>query len=245
MLLQMKALTQAARGLVYVTAATLDVAQLADDAAIRTAAGNRASLLTPIVKAWVSEVGNEVAARGGQGDGGTGYVDDAEISQVFRDSRIGSIFEGTNYIQAQDLLGRKIVRERGATLNALLGDIDAAVNRLPAGDSKLSGLKSQMLSGSARLREAAAHIVRDAPADPQLIGAVAYHFLNWLGVLIGGWQWALLAGSAASAKPDASSASTLQTAAFYAAHILPRMAVHEAVVRNGSDPVAGVAPSSI
>ncbi len=126
MLLQMKALTQAARGLVYTTAATLDVARLAADEATRNAASNRASLLTPVVKAWVSEVGNEVASLGVQVHGGTGYVDDAEISQVYRDSRIGPIFEGTNYIQAQDLLGRKIVRERGATLNALLDDIEAA-----------------------------------------------------------------------------------------------------------------------
>jgi hypothetical protein len=245
MLLTMKALTQAARGLVYMTAATLDVAQLAPDEATRTAASNRASLLTPVVKAWISDTGAEVASLGVQVHGGTGYVDDAEISQIFRDSRIGSIFEGTNYIQAQDLLGRKIVRERGATLNALLHDIDAAVRALPADDAKLAGLRSQMLEGSSRLREAAARIIRDAPSDPELIGAVAYHFLLWVGVLIGGWQWTLLAAGALAGKLDASSASTLDTAAFYAAHILPRMRLHEALVSDGSSTVAGVPPASI
>ena len=74
----------------------------------------RASLLTPIVKAWVSDTAVEVASLGVQIHGGTGYVDDAEISQIYRDARIGPIFEGTNYIQAQDLLGRKIIRDRGA-----------------------------------------------------------------------------------------------------------------------------------
>src|SRR5262245_60662680 len=156
MLLQMKALTHAARGLVYMTAATLDIAQLAESAEARAAATNRASLLTPIVKAWVSEVGNEVASLGVQVHGGTGYVDDAEISQVYRDSRIGPIFEGTNYIQAQDLLGRKIVRDRGATLYALLDEIEAAAGRLPSDDANLMPLRAQMLESSAKLRDAAA-----------------------------------------------------------------------------------------
>ncbi len=187
MLLQMKALTHAARGLVYFTAATLDVAQLAEDAAARTAATNRASLLTPIVKAWVSEVGNEVASLGVQVHGGTGYVDDAEISQVYRDSRIGPIFEGTNYIQAQDLLGRKIVRDRAQTLNALLDDIAATANDLPAEIPALAGLRFQLATCSQRLREATQDIIHLAVADVDLIGSVAHHYLQWLGVLVGGW----------------------------------------------------------
>jgi 3-(methylsulfanyl)propanoyl-CoA dehydrogenase len=245
MLLTMKALTQAARGLVYTTAATLDVAELAADEATRTAAANRASLLTPVVKAWVSDTGAEVASLGVQVHGGTGYVDDAEISQIFRDSRIGPIFEGTNYIQAQDLLARKIVRERGATLSALLEDLEADVSRLPAEDAKLTSLRTQLLEGSAHLREAAARIVRESPSDPELIGSVAHHFLQWLGVLIGGWQWAQYAASAAARKREADADATLNTAAFYAAHILPRMRVHAAIVAAGSGAVANAAPSSI
>jgi alkylation response protein AidB-like acyl-CoA dehydrogenase len=245
MLLTMKALTLAARGLVYTTAATLDVAELAEDEATRTAAANRASLLTPVVKAWVSDTGAEVASLGVQVHGGAGYIDDAEISQIFRDSRIGPIFEGTNYIQAQDLLGRKIVRERGATLNALLADMDAAVSALPTDDARLSGLRAQMLEGSAHLREAVAQIVRDSPSDPELIGSVAYHFLQWVGVLIGGWQWAQYAASALAGKRDAEADATLNTAAFYAAHILPRIRLHEAIVSAGSRAVASASPASI
>ncbi len=162
MLLQMKALTYAARGLVYTAAATLDVSQLAPDEATRAAALNRASLLTPVVKAWVSEIGNEVASLGVQVHGGTGYVDDAEISQVYRDSRIGPIFEGTNYIQAQDLLGRKIVRERATTLNALLDEIDAAATELPADLPQLATLRFQLATCSKRLREATGDIVATA-----------------------------------------------------------------------------------
>ncbi|HEY1284003.1 MAG TPA: acyl-CoA dehydrogenase, partial [Steroidobacteraceae bacterium] len=245
MLLTMKALTCAARGLVYTTAATLDVAELAADEATRTAAANRASLLTPIVKAWVSDTGAEVASLGVQVHGGAGYVDDAEISQIFRDSRIGPIFEGTNYIQAQDLLGRKIVRDRGAALNALLDEIDAAAKCLPADEARLANLRTQLLEGSSNLRDAAGRIVRASPTDPELIGSVAHHFLQWLGVLIGGWQWAQYAAAARTGKRDADSEATLSTAAFYAAHILPRMRTHEAIVTGGAGVVSSVAPASI
>ena len=239
MLLQMKALTQAARGLVYVTAATLDVAQLAEDAAARAAATNRASLLTPIVKAWVSEVGNEVASLGVQVHGGTGYVDDAEISQVYRDSRIGPIFEGTNYIQAQDLLGRKIVRDRAETLNALLDDIVATANSLPADVAMLAGLRFQLLTCSKRLREATQDVIHLAVSDVELIGAIAHHYLQWLGVLVGGWQIAL------AASRNLQDRATTDIAGFYAAHLMPRALMHEMIVRQGSLPVTGARATEI
>jgi alkylation response protein AidB-like acyl-CoA dehydrogenase len=246
MLLQMKALTQAARGLVYTAAATLDVAQLSTDEAARTAAANRASLLTPVVKAWVSEVGNEVASLGVQVHGGTGYVDDAEISQVYRDSRIGPIFEGTNYIQAQDLLGRKIIRERAATLNALLDDVEATAAALPADIPMLAALRFQVSNCSRRLREATERIVELAPADAELVGSIAHHYLQWLGVLLGGWQWALAANRALTqVHSDAEARATVETAGFYAAHVMPRALTHEVIVRQGSTPVTNATLQSI
>ena len=85
-----------------------------------------ADLLTPIVKAWCSDVAVEVASLGVQVHGGMGFVDDAELSQVYRDARIGPIVEGTHYIQAQDLLGRKVVRDGGVALGELLAEIEKA-----------------------------------------------------------------------------------------------------------------------
>ncbi|HEU4626409.1 MAG TPA: acyl-CoA dehydrogenase [Steroidobacteraceae bacterium] len=257
MLMQMRALVQAARGLVYTTAATLDVAAAAArvdasssaDASNRTVASNsaesrsslaagnassgtadtRASLLTPIVKAWVSDLAVEVASLGVQVHGGTGYVDDAEISQIYRDARIGPIFEGTNYIQAQDLLARKVIRDRGVTLNALLDDIARDAAALP----ETSTLRSQVLTHCSRIRETAADLARESQTDPDLVGAVAHHFLQWLGVVIGGWQWCLYANEDA------------ETAAFYAAHIMPRALMHEAIVRSGSGAITKMAPTAI
>jgi acyl-CoA dehydrogenase len=248
MLLQMKALVRAARGLVYTTAAILDVAQLSEtrtgaDSSLaagappRASALPRASLLTPIVKAWVSDLAVEVASLGVQVHGGTGYIDDAEISQIYRDARIGPIFEGTNYIQSQDLLGRKIIRDGGAELRALLDDIEKAASGVPA-TGKLATLRAEMIGNCSRLRAAVPGLIEKSESDPDLIGSVAHHFLQWLGTVAGGWQWCLYAATTDSQE-------TIDTAAFYAAHVLPRTRMHEAIVAAGSAALKDVPPASI
>ncbi len=240
MLLTMKSLTHAARCLVYTAAATVDVAHAAKSEATRAAALRRADLLTPVVKAWGSDTGLEVASLGVQVHGGTGYVDDAEISQVYRDARIGSIFEGTNYIQAQDLLGRKIIRDRGVALGELLTDIEAAARQLPVERVPiLAGLQTALLANCVTMRDTTASVIEKSATDPQLVGAIAYDFLNWLGVLIGGWQWALCA-QAVSQTDDPQAGSLLELAAFYAARILPRTRTARAAVSSGSVPVTSI-----
>jgi alkylation response protein AidB-like acyl-CoA dehydrogenase len=228
MLLTMKALTHSARHLVYLAAATLDVSDTA-----------RASLLTPIVKAWVSDVAVEVSSLGVQIHGGTGYVDDSEISQIYRDARIGPIFEGTNYIQSQDLLGRKVLRDSGATLFSLLDDMQRSAEALPREHSALAPLREGVLDGCARLRRTVQSLQSEAQRDPELIGAVAYPFLQWLGVLIGGWSQCIAAANGAAPK------ATLDVAVFYGAQILPRMATYEAVIARGSAPITGARVDSI
>ena len=250
MLLTMKSLTQAARGLAYTAAATLDVAHSAPDENQRAAANRHADLLTPIVKAWCSDVAVEVASLGVQIHGGMGFVDDAEISQVYRDARIGPIFEGTNYIQAQDLLGRKVIRDNAVVLGKLLVEIEKAAEKLPGAAitgapaqsavpaTPLTHLRSGLLDGCARLRAATTELIANSAQQPDLVGATAYHFLQWLGVLAGGWQLALAATRAATESDRGTARATTDMAAFYATHILPRALAHEATVRNGVAPVA-------
>jgi alkylation response protein AidB-like acyl-CoA dehydrogenase len=235
MLLAMKSLTQAARGLAYTAAATLDVAHSAKDDDRRAAAGRRADLLTPIVKAWCSDVAVEVASLGVQVHGGMGFVDDAEISQVYRDSRIGPIFEGTNYIQAQDLLGRKVIRDKGVALGELLAEIEKAARE---DVNPLGYLRSSLIDGCARLRAATRDLMAGAAREPELIGATAHHFLQWLGILAGGWQLALAATRAAAESDSGVARATADMAAFYGAHILPRTLAHDATIRNGVGAVA-------
>jgi 3-(methylthio)propanoyl-CoA dehydrogenase len=255
MLLTMKSLTQAARGLAYTAAATLDVAHSAPDENQRAAANRHADLLTPIVKAWCSDVAVEVASLGVQIHGGMGFVDDAEISQVYRDARIGPIFEGTNYIQAQDLLGRKVIRDNAVVLGELLVEIEKAAQTLPSSaiagadftgapaqsavpESPLTHLRSGLLDGCARLRAATTELIANSVQQPDLVGATAYHFLQWLGVLAGGWQLALAATRAAAESGTGTARATTDMAAFYATHILPRTLAHEATVRHGVGSVA-------
>jgi 3-(methylthio)propanoyl-CoA dehydrogenase len=254
MLLMMKALTQAARGLAYTAAATLDVAHSspADDA-LKTRASHRADLLTPIVKAWCSDVAVEVASLGVQIHGGMGFIDDAEISQVYRDSRIGPIFEGTNYIQAQDLLGRKVIRDKGVVLGELLAEIEetaralapgvAGAQQAGSGAHPLANLRSGLLAGCAQLREVTAELVARSAREPDLVGATAYHFLHWLGIVAGGWQLALLATHVASNAAEAR--TVVDLAAFYGAHVLPRACAHEAIVRHGAQTIAKVATTDL
>ncbi len=245
MLLTMKALTHASRGLAYTTAATLDVSRHGTDTAARASAARRVDLLTPLVKAWCSDVAVEVASLGVQIHGGAGYVDDAEISQIYRDARIGPIFEGTNYIQAQDLLARKVIRDGGAALRALLEDMALAARQLPPPPHALGLLRAQLLDGGPRLLALANGLLEACSGEPDLIGATAYHFLHALGVLAGGWQWALSA-HAAAADPSAPHARALtDTAAFYAAQILPRMHGYETAIRCGAQPIARAAIDEI
>jgi hypothetical protein len=259
MLLAMKSLTQAARGLAYTAAATLDVMHSAPDEKQRAAANRRADLLTPIVKAWCSDVAVEVASLGVQVHGGMGFVDDAEISQVYRDARIGPIFEGTNYIQAQDLLGRKVLRDQGVVLGELLDEMEKAARALPdtvaAADvaagaqptsaTSLVHLRSGLLDGGARLRIVTSELIATAAHQPDLVGATAHHFLQWLGILAGGWQLALATTRAATESDPGTARATADMAAFYAAHLLPRTLAHEATIRNGVAPVASASTADL
>ena len=119
MLLTMRALTRAARAICYATAVALDRAQRSPDDAARTAAHERASLLTPVAKAFSTDIGNEVASLGVQVHGGMGYVEETGAAQHYRDARIAAIYEGTNGIQAIDLVTRKLPLAGGATVNGL------------------------------------------------------------------------------------------------------------------------------
>ncbi len=224
MLLTMNVLTHAARCLAYCAAATLDLVHDAHtEAATRARAERRLGLLTPLVKAWASDVAVEVSSLAVQVHGGTGYVDDCEASQLYRDARIGPVFEGTNFIQARDLLGRKILRDQALAFGELMAQIEEDANALAANSS----LRASLLSGCGSLRGCVAQLLAAAPTQPQLVGSIAYPFLQWLGVVAGAWQWAIAARGGGRAALD--------QAEFYAAHVLPRGRAFEVIVAGGAD----------
>jgi alkylation response protein AidB-like acyl-CoA dehydrogenase len=171
MLLRMKALTQAARALTYYAAGQTDRAQLGDGDAQA-----RADLLTPLVKAYGTDVGVEVASLGVQIHGGMGYIEETGAAQHYRDARIAPIYEGTNGIQAADLVGRKLGLEGGEVLRRLLTDI----RRDSAGEAPLQALAQDC-------EEVAEHLLA---ADPDDRLAASYPFLNMLSVAVSGWLMA-------------------------------------------------------
>ncbi len=168
MLLRMKALTQAARALTYYTAGQTDRATLGDEAARA-----RADLLTPLVKAFGTDVGVEVTSLAVQVHGGMGYVEETGAAQHYRDARISPIYEGTNGIQAADLVGRKLDLQGGAALSALLADIRAG-----GGNDALNSLVTAIEDIVQRLRNGAS-------VDDRL--AASYPLLTMLAVAVAGW----------------------------------------------------------
>ncbi len=168
MLLRMQALTQAARSLAYYAAGQTDRASLGD-----SEAKARADLLTPLVKAYGTDVGVEVASLGVQVHGGMGFIEETGAAQHYRDSRIAPIYEGTNGIQAADLVGRKIGLEGGAVLARQIADIRAGAR----GSETLQALADKL--------EATARHLLEASADDRL--AASYPFLTMLSVATCGW----------------------------------------------------------
>src|SRR5204863_9920359 len=130
MLLWMRSATEAMRGLAYYAAALIDRSRRHPDATQRFLAQRRADLLIPVVKAWCSDLGVAVASTGIQVHGGMGYVEETGAAQHLRDARIAPIYEGTNGIQANDLVGRKLMRDRGEAAATLVAEMRAAASNL-------------------------------------------------------------------------------------------------------------------
>ena len=198
MLLRMKALTEGARALLYYTAGQIDRATLGD-----AAAGARAEVLVPLLKAWGTDIGVEVASLGVQVHGGMGFVEETGAAQHYRDARIAPIYEGTNGIQAADLVTRKMGLENGAAIMKLIAAISA-----DSGDQ-------QHLRALADDCRAVAEWMRGASTDDRLAGSVP--FCTMLAVAVAGWQLLRQLHSFEGPPPRAKAASV----AFFLDRIVP------------------------
>ncbi|MGQ0663595.1 MAG: acyl-CoA dehydrogenase [Pseudomonadota bacterium] len=224
MLLTMKALTEAARALAYSAFASLDLARRHVDPDQRRRHQARVDLLTPVVKAWCSDIGVEVASTGIQVHGGMGFIEETGAAQHLRDARIAPIYEGTNGIQANDLVFRKLGRDQAAA--ALFAEIDALLAELAdAPGDDLAAIGRRLGPGLTALRSATDWLVAKAGRDPRAAAAGAGPYLRQFGLVAGG---AALAGSALAAGRKLAAGgrdsgfldAKLATARFYADHIL-------------------------
>jgi len=238
MLLAMRALTQASRAICYYTAACLDRAAHCADAEAAAMYDARADLLTPIAKAWTTEASLEVTSHGIQVHGGMGYVEETGVAQFYRDARIAPIYEGTNGIQAIDLVGRKLLRDGGATVSAFVSDMRAVDAPLANAGEQFAVVRSALARALDELVECSTHILTGAKRDPELASAVAFNYLMLLGTVIGGWQLArgaLVAEAELAAGGDkAFLDAQVVMARFYAEQVLPRCTAYAAAIRAGS-----------
>ncbi len=225
MLMLMKSQTEAMRALAYVVAAAHDAAHRHADAAERKRNQAFVDLMIPVVKGWSTETGIEVATLGIQIHGGMGFIEETGAAQHLRDARITTIYEGTTGIQANDLIGRKIAREGGATLKTVLAamrDTEAALTQQAGED--FSAIRSSFSQAVEALAQAGEHIVANFNRDIKGVHVGAVPFLKLLGIVAGGWQMARAALAAArhvaAGDGDPFYPAKISTARFYADHVL-------------------------
>ncbi len=221
MLMSMRSRVEAMRALAYVTAAALDNAHSNPDFAARQKAQATADLLIPVVKGWSTESAVDIASIGVQVHGGMGYIEETGAAQHLRDARITAIYEGTTAIQANDLIGRKIAREQGATIKGIIAEMRAAVSQLN-GDLVAVGVRQSAAIDA--LEKAVFWIVANFSTEPKAVHAGAVPFLNLFGVVAGGWQMGRAAVMArariAAGDTDGFWSAKIATAQFYADHFL-------------------------
>lgn len=240
MLMLMKAGTEAMRALCYFTAASMDYMHYADDEDVRNIHETRFALLTPVVKAWCTELAQELTYLGVQVHGGMGFVEETGAAQHYRDARITTIYEGTTGIQALDLVGRKIIRDNGAALKALLtemGETTEAAKQL--NKTELTTLESNLSLGIDAIEQASKWLLENYQSDANIPGSVAVNFMMLLGTVCGGWQL-LKAAIVSNDKLNHSNIDTdfyeakIITACFYGEHFLPRASTYLQSILAGS-----------
>jgi len=239
MLMSMKAQTEAMRALAYVVAAMLDRAHRHKEKEERARAQAFVDFMIPIVKGWSTETGIEVASTGIQVHGGVGFIEETGAAQHLRDARITTIYEGTTGIQANDLVGRKLAREGGATAKEVIKAMRRVEAELGVAKSDdLAAIRAAFSAAVTAAEECVAWIGINYTNDIKAVHAGAVPFLRLMGIVCGGWQMARAAlvaqGRLAEGKGDKSFyQAKIKTARFYADHLLTQApALRNAIVHG-------------
>jgi len=251
MLMGMKARTEVMRALAYFCAGQMDRAVGHPSAQERQKARTLVGLLTPVVKGWCTECAQGIASDGVQVHGGMGYVEETGAAQYLRDARITTIYEGTTGIQANDLIGRKLIREGGRTLKMLLQRVEADACRLSdARDPVLAEIARTLMTATGTLEESANWLLNHRRSRPADCAAGAVPFLQLTGTVIGGWLSAKMAEAAvAQLAAGASDSDYLiakrATASYYAAHVLVQAPTLRDVVTRGAGSTLALADGQL
>ena len=248
MLLSMKSVTEAVRALAYYTATCLDIAHHHPDPHERRHALSLVELLTPVVKAWSTDVGVDVANTAIQVMGGMGYIEESGAPQHLRDARIAPIYEGTNGIQALDLVTRKVVRDNGATATHLLAMIRATLSEIGASATgPVAVIRQRLLQSTQDLAEATEWMLETFPHAPARGAAGACDYLALTGIVASGWLMAKAAVAAAKRLASGSDdvaycRAKLVSARFFADTFLSQTPALHARLKASGEALAGIDP---
>ncbi|MGE8409171.1 MAG: acyl-CoA dehydrogenase C-terminal domain-containing protein [Pseudomonas sp.] len=236
MLLTIKALNEGGRAFACYVGQQLDLARYADDDAERHTAETLVALLTPVAKAFFTDNGLESCVHGQQVFGGHGYIREWGQEQLVRDVRIAQIYEGTNGIQALDLLGRKVVSNGGEALRLFAGEIRAFAH------GHASSLSERLIEALERLEAVSDWLLEQAASDPDAVGAASVEYLHLFGYVAYAYMWTRMAtvAHARQAEDPAFYGGKLATADFFFTRLLPRTLGLEASIRAGSLPLYGL-----
>ncbi|MEO8303920.1 MAG: acyl-CoA dehydrogenase [Betaproteobacteria bacterium] len=241
MLMTMRAQTEAMRAVGYVTGAAMDNAHRHPDPEARKRHQAFVDFMIPIVKAWSTESGQEVASLGIQVHGGMGFIEETGAAQQFRDSRITTIYEGTTGIQANDFIGRKTARDGGAQARLIADDMDKVAGELArSADVNLQAIGKRLTEAVRAARAATAWMVPAVGTRSAAAHAVAVPYLKLWGLVAGGWQLARGAGIAARRIAEGSGdapflSAKIATARFYAEALLPQASSLASAVTESGD----------
>ncbi len=241
MLLTQKALIEAMRGLMYLNGRSIDLSLHHPDEAVRQEHQETADLYTPLSKAWGTEMGLEATSLGIQVHGGMGYIEETGAAQHFRDARIPPIYEGTNGIQAMDLVGRKLPMRGGAVVTEHLDRMAATAQVLAeSGDDDLVAVGDRLAEGVAACREATGWLLEHGLADPNDALAGSTPYLRLLATVTGGWvlgREALAARRDGADEPADFLDAKVVTARFFAENLLPSSLGLVHAVTSGAAPL--------
>jgi hypothetical protein len=237
MLMTMRAFNEAARALVLWTALQGDVAHRSPDEKQRQAADDHMGLLTPVLKAMLTDYGFSNAVMAQQIYGGHGYIVEHGMEQFVRDARIAMIYEGANGVQAMDLVGRKLGRDGGRGIMAFFNEVGGFLKE-NAEDEALKPLLGPLQVSLGHLQQAAMWFMNNALAKPDNAGAGASDFMHLLGLVSLGYMWVKMAKAAQEklkAGADERMSAKLVTARFFMERTLPETGAHLARITSGAD----------
>ncbi|VVD86474.1 3-methylmercaptopropionyl-CoA dehydrogenase [Pandoraea iniqua] len=237
MLMTMRALTEGARALAYVAAAQADIGHNAADAGERKRAQAVYEFLVPIVKGWSTEMSLDVTSLGVQVHGGMGFIEETGAAQYYRDARILPIYEGTTAIQANDLIGRKTLRDGGAVARTLFEQVAATENELRAAGGVATSVAERLAKGREALSIVVDYVIANTQDNANAVFAGSVPYLKLAGIVLGGWQMgrALLAAQARREEDPAFYDAKIGTARFFADHILTQAPGLAQSITEGAD----------